>query len=546
MPAPEPPAAPDTAQLLAEYHRKRDFGRTPEPSGAVPVDGGEQPVFVVQRHRASRLHYDTRLEIDGVLVSWSVPKGPTLDPAVKRLAVRTEDHPLDYATFEGVIPKAEYGGGDVIVWDLGTWTLHGEGTAREALDAGELHFDLFGQKLRGRFALIRRGRSGDADAQRQWLLVHKHDDAAVDGWDPEAFPLSVLSGRTNDEVKAAGVAEPVPASVPASPAARASGAEVAPPQLVDHTDELAELDSMGPKGTWTFAGRELSLTNLDKVLFPATEQFPARTKRDLVRYYAQVAEVMQPYLADRPLNMNRFPSGIGAKGFWNKARPSHTPDWAGSWLNESAEDDKTREYLVVNEPAVLPWLANLGALELHAWTSRIPEVQQPTYALIDVDPGTSTTWDETLTLTRLYRTALDHLGVVGFPKVTGQRGTQIWVPIATGPSYDDTTDWVERLSRAVGAIVPDLISWEWKVSDRGGRARLDFTQNRISKTLVAPYSVRPAPGAPVSMPIGWDELDDPELRPDRWHIDTAIERLAQRGDLFAGALSTPQRLPDLT
>ena len=540
MPAPESSgSAPAAPEQLAEYHRKRDFARTPEPSGAVPPPRGAQPVFVVQRHRASRLHYDTRLEIDGVLVSWSVPKGPTLDPGIKRLAVRTEDHPLDYATFEGVIPAEEYGGGDVIVWDLGTWQLHGEGTAAQALQAGELHFDLFGQKLRGRFALIRRGRGGDADRARQWLLVHKHDEAAVDGWDPEAFPLSVLSGRTNDEVAAAGP------TVPATPAARTT-AEAPRPGLVDHDDEIAELDAMGAKGVWTFAGRELSLTNLDKVLFPATGDVPARTKRDLVRYYAQVSDVMQPYLANRPLNMNRFPSGIGQKGFWNKARPSHTPEWIGSWLNESAEDDKTREYLVVNEPAVLPWLANLGALELHAWTSAIPDVQSPTYALIDVDPGTSTTWDETLTLTRLYRTALDHLGVVGFPKVTGQRGTQIWVPIAVGPSYDDTTDWVEQLSRAVGSIVPDLISWEWKVSDRRGRARLDFTQNRISKTLVAPYSVRPAPGAPVSMPISWDELDDPELRPDRWHVDTAIERLAALGDLFAGALTTPQRLPDLT
>lgn len=302
---------------------------------------------------------------------------------------------------------------------------------------------------------------------------------------------------------------------------------------------------MGAEGSWTFAGRELQLTNLDKVLFPGDEGHPQRTKRDLVRYYARVAHVMQPYLAERPLNMNRYPNGIGGKGFWNKARPSHTPDWVGSWTNTDAEEDRTSEYLVVNEPAVLPWLANLGALELHAWTSTVADVQEPTYALIDVDPGTSTTWDQTLTLTRLYRTALDHVGVVGFPKVTGKRGVQIWVPIDPGPSYDDTTDWVEEISRAVGSVVPELISWEWKVSERGGRARLDFTQNRISKTLVAPYSVRPAPGAPVSMPISWDELEDPELRPDRWDIDTAPIRLAERGDLFAGVLTTSQPLPEV-
>lgn len=314
--------------------------------------------------------------------------------------------------------------------------------------------------------------------------------------------------------------------------------------------ELAALDALGAKGTWSFAGRELLLTNLDKVLFPATSplaMFPApeRTKRDLVRYYAQVASVMQPYLADRPLNMNRFPNGIGQKGFWNKARPSHTPPWVGSWLNDGTERGTTREYLVVNEPAVLPWLANLGALELHAWTSGVADVQKPTYALIDIDPGTGTTWEQTLVITRLYRTALQHLGVTGFPKVTGQRGVQVWIPIEPGPSYDDTTGWVEKLSRAIGSTVPDLISWSWPVSERGGRARLDFTQNRISKTLVAPYSVRPAPGAPVSMPIRWDELEDRELRPDRWNIATAIDRIAEQGDLFEGALTTPQQLPDL-
>lgn len=310
-------------------------------------------------------------------------------------------------------------------------------------------------------------------------------------------------------------------------------------------EAIAALDAMGPKGSWTFAGRELQLTNLDKVLFPADSEHPEHTKRDIVRYYARVAHVMQPYLADRPLNMNRYPNGIAGKGFWNKARPSHTPDWVGSWTNTDAEEDRTSEYLVVNEPAVLPWLANLGALELHAWTSRVEDVQAPTYALIDVDPGTATSWDETLTLTRLYRTALEHVGVVGFPKVTGKRGVQIWVPIDPGPDYDDTTAWVEEISRAVGSVVPDLISWEWKVSERGGKARLDFTQNRISKTLVAPYSVRPAPGAPVSMPISWDELEDPELRPERWDIDTAPTRLAERGDLFAGVLTTSQPLPEV-
>src|SRR3954462_5524345 len=135
---------------LAPYRRKRDFSRTPEPSGtpaAWPSDS-ELPRFVVQRHRARRLHYDVRLEIDGVLVSWAVPKGPTLDPGVRRAAFKVEDHPIEYIDFEGVIPSGEYGGGDVIVWDAGTWAPHDAGEPPDpaaALDAGELHVDLFGE-----------------------------------------------------------------------------------------------------------------------------------------------------------------------------------------------------------------------------------------------------------------------------------------------------------------------------------------------------------------------------------------------------------------
>src|SRR5215207_7558047 len=182
----------------------RDFASTPEPSGAPVVEvppPGDRPRFVVQRHRARRLHYDLRFEIDGVLVSWAVPRGPTLDPSTRRMAVHVEDHPVEYLDFEGVIPAGEYGGGDVIVWDIGTWEPHATDDPAAAVEAGELHADVFGEKLRGRLVLVRRGRQQRGEKE-QWLLLHKNDDHAVPGWNPEDHSRSVKTGRTNEQVAA--------------------------------------------------------------------------------------------------------------------------------------------------------------------------------------------------------------------------------------------------------------------------------------------------------------------------------------------------------
>ncbi|MDH2414589.1 DNA polymerase ligase N-terminal domain-containing protein [Nocardioides sp. CER19] len=523
-----------TADPLEVYRRKRDFTRTREPRGATPA-AGEGRRFVVQRHRARRLHYDLRFEIDGVLVSWAVPKGPTLDPSSRRLAVHVEDHPIEYLTFEGVIPHGEYGGGDVIVWDLGTWEpVHTDDPAAAVRD-GELHAEVHGDKLHGRLVLVRR----DGD-EKNWMLLHKHDDHAVDGWDPEDHPRSVTSGRTNDEVKA----DPDRLWRSDAPAAEADVSLLPEPLDDDAIDALGEL---GKQGTWEVFGRSLKVTNLDKVLFPAPDRHrPPVTKRELLAYTARIAPVALPYLEGRALNLHRYPDGADKSGFWHKQRPSHAPEWVGAWANPDADPGETDTYVVVDEPAALVWAANFGALEWHPWTSRTTAPHEPSYALVDLDPGERTGWDDLLTLARLHRTALEHLGVTARAKVTGRRGIQIWIPVVEGYSFDDTRAWVEKLSRTVGKVVPELVSWKWEVKSRGGLARLDYTQNAINKTLVAPYSPRPAPGAPVSVPIGWDELDDPELRPDRWTIRTVLDRLAERGDPFRAVLGAAQELPEIT
>lgn len=513
------------SERLRRYREKRDFSVTPEPRGAgAPAADGHR--FVVQKHRARRLHYDLRLEAGGVLMSWAVPKGPTLDPDVRRLAVHVEDHPLDYFDFEGTIPAGEYGGGDVIVWDWGTWTNAGDADPVTAVEQGELHFDLHGEKLRGRFALVRSGHRG---GKEQWLLLHKHDDAAVVGWDAADHPTSVKTGRTNDEVRAAPAASWSSASLWTAPTA----------------DELDALDALRRQGTWRFGEHELRLTNLDKVLFPASRSHPAMTKRDLIRHYATAAPAILPYTHDRPINLHRFPDGIDGKSFWQKAAPDAAPDWIPRWRNDDADPGETEWYLRLDSPAALAWVANHGAIELHPWTSTAAHPQRPTWAMIDIDPGAEAGFDDVLTLARLHRTALDHLGLHAAPKVTGKRGVQIWIPVGGQPTFDRTRAWVEQLSRVIGATVPELVSWRWEVAERRGLTRLDYTQNAVNKTLVAPFSVRPAPGAPVSVPITWDELDDPDLRPDRWTILDLPARLAEHGDPLAPLIGLDQRLPEL-
>ncbi len=925
---------------LEEYRRKRDFGKTPEPApGEVGAGEGAPPLgsrrrFVIQRHRATRLHYDFRLEIDGVLVSWAVPKGPSLDPDVRRMAVHVEDHPVEYFDFEGVIPAKQYGAGDVIVWDWGTWEPeHETPDPAAAIDKGELKFRAFGEKIKGRFTIVRTSRRpGSAprtafedDEGEQWLLLHKRDEHAAKGWDAEDLPQSVKSGRTNDEVKAnapaiwvsdapaasaeidlagareapmpryiepmkatpatkpfrdedwlyevkwdgyrveavlrdgkvslftrngnnaetyfprlltppswidareaivdgevvaldddgrpdfsllqerisagrtgtpvplvyqafdllfldgrslldvpleqrkkllelvlrpnarvryathidtegvaffeaakaqrlegvvakqrrsrydpgrrtpawlkikarpeqelvvggwtpgegnakdlgavvvgvyederlrfagkvgsgftartrtelraalgaletelppfdpapspdyrgrwggdlagvrwvrpelviraeiggwtrdghvrqtaykgldpgrdprevvreramdpaaaereAAVAFPAAAPVAAAmreaapsdamPAKRARKAPSAPaasttpaadPSWIVTPAELDALAALKGEGTWHVSGQDLKLTNLDKVLFPprdGVDEAPV-TKRDLIGYFARIAPAMLPHLADRPLNLQRFPNGADAPGFWQKDIPSTAPRWLTIWHEtgfREREDRAPNDHLVADRAATLCWLGNQAAFEIHAWTSTLEEPWEPTFALIDIDPGPKTTWAETLVLARLYRTALEHLGVRAYPKTTGSRGIQAWIPIERGRySYAETSAWVETLSRAIGATVPDLVSWQWSKADRGGKARLDYTQNAAIKTLVAPYAVRPRRGAPVSAPIHWDELDDPTLAPDRWTIRNVVERVAEVGDLFAAAQTDHQALPDL-
>ncbi len=185
---------------LKTYREKRDFKRTSEPDGSTSRTPGDKPRFVIQKHAASQLHYDFRLEADGVLKSWAVPKGPSTDPSEKRLAIPTEDHPLDYIDFEGTIPEGEYGAGTVLVWDTGTYRNLKDDSLEQAIADGKVEVWLEGHKLTGGYVLIRTGSGDDA----RWLLIKMDDDAADARRNPTSTePRSVLSNRTLDDIAGA-------------------------------------------------------------------------------------------------------------------------------------------------------------------------------------------------------------------------------------------------------------------------------------------------------------------------------------------------------
>ena len=193
--------------LLADYRRKRRFTVTPEPVGRVR-QRSRRRIFVVQKHDASRLHYDFRLAIHEVLVSWALPKGPSMNPADKRLAIRTEDHPLEYAEFEGVIPEGQYGAGTVMIWDTGTYNSTNDNIPPEQqLALGKIDIDLHGAKVRGGFSLVRTGKSSpESKGRERWLLVKRRDEYADPSWDIESprFDRSVLTGRSLKQIERGG------------------------------------------------------------------------------------------------------------------------------------------------------------------------------------------------------------------------------------------------------------------------------------------------------------------------------------------------------
>jgi bifunctional non-homologous end joining protein LigD len=887
---------------LSEYSAKRTFDATPEPSPGLPPARSGPLLFVVQQHSARRLHYDFRLECDGVLKSWAVPKGPSLDPSEKRLAVQTEDHPFDYASFEGVIPPGQYGAGEVIVWDCGvyspdeggkTWFHAREQAEREiraGLEKGKLSVLLRGEKLKGSFALVR--------TKESWLLL-KHRDRFAGVVDLAAQNRSVLSGMAVEDLKTVPVrripaGELVPAgrieatpeklapmlaetgeapfndrgwmwepkldgyrvlafidagsvrlrsrrgvelagsfpalaaelatqdahgmildgeivafdpggrpsfnalqnrvqlkterevaladrSVPAVffcfdmlhfagvdlrrftyqdrrrylaqcllpsslvqlvhasddglamySAALASGFEgvigkrkesryesgrrsaawlkVKPTQSADFVvggytrgkgsraalgallvgyweragdalrfashvgsgfDErtLAQLkarlaplvrktcpfaekpelpnpttwvepelvaevqfqswtedgslrapvflrlrDDVDPKTVRRAAARgpnavpdpphvrgevdevvtqlagkskafalavgahRIRLTHLDRVYWPADPALkqPPITKRDLLRYFAEVSPYILPHLADRPLTMIRMPDGIEGQRFYQKHWGEARPEFVETITVFSEHKDESHEYLLCNNLPTLLWLAQSGTLEFHVWHSRArpgPDaasrstdyaasraaleasvLNYPDYVVFDLDPyiysGREAPGEEPELNTVAFekgkevafwlRELLAAMSLEAIVKTSGKTGLHVFVPIRRTIDFDAAREVSEKVGRHLMRAHPRDITLEWSVPKRTGRIFMDYNMNVRGKTLNVAYSPRGAAGAPVSMPLAWDELAG--AHPLDFRVTNVAQRLAQTGDRWRDALDKKQSL----
>jgi bifunctional non-homologous end joining protein LigD len=292
-------------------------------------------------------------------------------------------------------------------------------------------------------------------------------------------------------------------------------------------------------------GRRLKLSNLDKVLYPAA----GFTKAHVIDYYARIGRWMVPHLQDRPLTLKRYPDGVEAESFFEKNAPSHRPEWVRTARVQGSTTEI--DFVLANDLPTLVWAANLAALELHPSLSRAPMVTQPTMMVFDLDPGAPAALLECCQVAVVLRGMFDALKLRSFPKTSGGKGLQVYVPLnAEGVTYEDTKGFSRQVAQLLEQQLPDLVVSTMKKELRVGKVLVDWSQNDEKKTTVAVYSLRARERPTASAPVTWDEVEAAlkARRPERLVFDAAqvLHRVEREGDLFAPTLELRQTLPGLS
>lgn len=456
---------------MKKYNGKRNFDKTKEPVGKKSI-GHKKLRFVVQHHMARREHYDLRLEFDGVLLSWAVPKGPSYNTKDKRLAVHVEDHPISYRNFEGTIPKGEYGGGTVMVWDEGYWEC--SDNIQKSLKNGSIKFELYGNRLKGKWTLIH-------FKEDNWLLIKEKDNFNLYK-NINEFKTSIKTNRTMKEIE--------------------QGIKKVKNSKKDNMVE------------------GIKITNPDKVIIGK----PKTTKLDIVLYYQKVAKRMLPYLNKRLISVIRCPQGIDGECFFKKHLD--TINNGIGKINIPNDNGNKEDYYYIKDTSGIISEVQMNSFEIHTWGSKIGSINHPDVLVFDLDPDEGMSLNKIRQGVRDLKSILDELKLVSFLKTSGGKGYHVVVPTNRIKTWKKLEEIAKDIAKLMELRWPDKYVSTMSKEKRKNKIFIDYFRNKKGATSVAPYSIRARNGAYVSMPISWSELD--KVKPNGITMEDAIKRLKRK------------------
>lgn len=451
---------------ISLYNKKRNFKVTKEPYGR-KYSINKKLRFVVQHHLAKKDHFDFRLEWDGVLKSWAVPKGPSYIHTDKRLAIMVEDHPLSYRNFEGVIPKGEYGGGTVMLFDEGYWEPLGN--LKKDFKNGMIKFILYGERLKGLWTLAHY-------KDDNWLLIKDKDDH-LEYMNINTIKTSIRTGRTMEEIE-------------------------------------KNLNKKNRNNRTTI--ENIDISNPEKIIYEDSNI----TKMDIIKYYQKISRRMLPFIKNRIVSTVRCPDGIKGTCFYKKHFEKEVEGFCKFEL-KNKEKEKDDYYFITNIKGLINE-SQMNSVEFHVWGSKITTLEKPDIMVFDLDP------DEKLSLKKLregvrnLKSILDELNLKAFLKTSGGKGYHVVVPIKN-VNWNEFRKIAKKIAVLMESKWPEKYTSNIRKDKRNNKIFIDWIRNIRGATSIAPYSLRARPNAPISFPISWDELD--KIKPNEINLKNVMKRL---------------------
>ena len=458
---------------LKQYNSKRDFHKTNEPKGKKQIEK-KKLKFVVQHHWARKEHYDIRLEYNGVLKSWAVPKGPSYDSKQKRLAIEVEDHPIDYQHFEGTIPKGQYGGGTVMIFDYGNWIPLEN--VKESFKKGNIKFLLQGKRLKGQWTLIHM-------KENQWLL-RKEKDNYEKYQNIENYNTSARTSRTKEEI--------------------------------EQGKKIQKIKNSKKKGIVEY----ISITSPDKIIFEKSNI----TKLEIAKYYQKISSRMLPYLENRLISTIRAPKGSRGEKFFKK-HFNQKNQGLGKIVLPNKSGKKEDYYYIKNIEGMMNEI-QMNGFEFHIWGSKVQQLNQPDMLVFDLDPDEKMNLKTVREGVKDLKSILDNLSLISFLKTSGGKGYHIVVPIHSIKKWKEFREFAQNIAKLMETKWPEKYVSNMRKEKRKNKIFIDWIRNTKGATSVAPYSLRIRKDATVSMPISWQELD--KVKPDEITIQEAMKRLRRK------------------